>query len=205
MSVAPSPSPMGKYVFNIYNSVKTTLVGLGVTGRYLFKKPVTLQYPTEKPDVPVGYRGIHVYEKDKCIACDMCAVACPVDCIYIESIGKGKNAEMTRYEIDYNRCIFCALCVEPCPTSCIHMGQSYDLASYDSPSASVDFVKLWDERQMQSPTGERIEWKPSADEKKNPPPKPPPAAADASAPAPDKAVPAPAKTPTSPETDAAAS
>ena len=136
------------------------------------------------------FRSIHVYEKDKCIACDMCAAACPVDCIYIESIGKGKNAQMTRYEIDYNRCMFCALCVEPCPTSCIHMGQTYDLSRYDSTACSIEFVKLWDEHQMQSPTGESIVWKEGAEEPKKPSAQkaataPPPASAPADAPSSD--------------------
>ena len=151
--------PVTEYFGTIVRGIRTTILGLGVTAKYLVRKPVTLQYPEEKPVVPPGYRGIHVFEKDKCIACDLCAAACPVDCIYIESIGKGKNAQMTRYEIDYNRCIFCAFCVEPCPTSCIHMGQSFDLSKYTSEGCSVDFVKLWDEQQMQSPTGETIAWK----------------------------------------------
>jgi NADH-quinone oxidoreductase subunit I len=158
MAVYPKSTPVADYLATIWNAVKTTAVGLGITGRYLLKKPVTLQYPDEKPAVPEGYRGIHVYEIDKCIACDLCAVACPVDCIYIESIGKGKTAQLTRYEIDYNRCMFCALCVEPCPTDCIHMGKSYDLTKYDSESCSVDFVKIWTDGKLQSPTGERIEW-----------------------------------------------
>jgi NADH-quinone oxidoreductase subunit I len=152
----PRRSAAAEYFGNLWNGILTTIVGLGVTGRYLLSKPVTLQYPDEKPEIPEGYRGIHVFEKDKCIACDLCAVACPVDCIYIESIGKGKNAQITRYEIDYNRCMFCALCVEPCPADCIHMGPSYDLSQYDSPSCSIDFARLWDERQLQSPTGDRV-------------------------------------------------
>ena len=155
-SARPRRSPAAEYFGNLWNGILTTIVGLGVTGRYLLSKPVTLQYPEEKPEIPEGYRGIHVFERDKCIACDLCAVACPVDCIYIESIGKGKGAPITRYEIDYNRCMFCALCVEPCPADCIHMGKSFDLSRYDSPSCSIDFARLWDEQQLQSPTGDRV-------------------------------------------------
>ena len=158
MDKSTHPAPVAEYFGTIWQAIKTTIVGMGITGRYLFKKPVTMQYPDERPEVPEGYRGIHVYEIDKCIACDLCAVACPVDCIYIESIGKGKTAQLTRYEIDYNRCMFCALCVEPCPTDCIHMGKSFDLSQYGSDSCSVDFAKLWQQKKMQSPTGERIEW-----------------------------------------------
>ncbi|MCX7017530.1 MAG: NADH-quinone oxidoreductase subunit I [bacterium] len=151
-------SPVAEYFGMVWNAVITTLIGLGVTGWYMFTKPVTLQYPDEKPEIPDGYRGIHIYEKEKCIACDLCSAACPVDCIKIESAGKGKNAVITRYEIDYNRCLFCGLCVEPCPSNCIHMGKSYDLAAYRSQDCAIDFVKLWEERKLQSPSGDVIEW-----------------------------------------------
>lgn len=152
------PSPIADYFATIWSGIRTTLIGMGITGRYFLQKPVTMQYPDEKPAVPEGYRGIHVYEIERCIACDLCAQACPVDCIYIESIGKGKNAKLLRFEIDYNRCIFCALCVEPCPTDCIHMGKSYDYAQFNTDDCSVDFVKLWNTKKMQSPTGDRIVW-----------------------------------------------
>jgi NADH-quinone oxidoreductase subunit I len=151
-------SPVAEYFGTIWNALKTTVVGLGITGRYLLSKPVTLQYPDEKPQIPEGYRGLHVFEIERCIACDQCAIACPVDCIMIESIGKGKNATITRFEIDYNRCMFCGLCVDPCPTDCLHMGLSYDLTRYRSEECSVDFAALAKEEGKQSPTGEKVVW-----------------------------------------------
>ncbi len=153
----PTLEAVENYFGTVWNSIKTTLVGMGVTGKYLLSPPVTLQYPEEKPEIPDGYRGIHVFEIDRCIACNQCALACPVDCIAIESIGKGKNAVITRFEIDYNRCMFCGLCVEPCPTDCIHMGKSYDLTRYRSEECIVDFAKLAKEGK-QSPTGEVVRW-----------------------------------------------
>ncbi|AXA35602.1 MAG: NADH-quinone oxidoreductase subunit I [Candidatus Hydrogenedentota bacterium] len=150
-------SPVAEYFGTVWNALKTTVVGMKVTGKYLLSKPVTLQYPEEKPNVAPGYRGIHVYEVERCIACDQCAIACPVDCIYIESIGKGKNAVLTRFEIDYNRCMFCGLCIDPCPTDCIHMGESFDLTRFRSEDCSIDFVALANQG-LQSPTGERVVW-----------------------------------------------
>ncbi len=73
------------------------------------------------------YRGAHVLQRDengleKCVACFLCAAACPANCIYIEA---AENTEEQRissseryakvYNIDYNRCIFCGYCVEACP------------------------------------------------------------------------------------------
>jgi NADH-quinone oxidoreductase subunit I len=157
-------SPIQEYFGTVWNSVKTTLVGMGVTGKYFLSKPVTLQYPDEKPEIADGFRGIHVYEIERCIACDQCANACPVDCITIESTGKGKNAVITRYEIDYNRCMFCGFCVEPCPTDCIHMGKSFDLTRFSSDECVIDFAALAQEGK-QSPTGERVLWLTEPDRK----------------------------------------
>jgi len=47
--------------------------------------------------------------------------SCPVDCIKVEAIGKGKDQMLTRFDIDYGKCLFCDLCTAPCPTSAIHM------------------------------------------------------------------------------------
>jgi formate hydrogenlyase subunit 6/NADH:ubiquinone oxidoreductase subunit I len=97
------------------------------------------------------FRGIHWYEIEKCIACDMCAKACTVDCIYIEKSGNRKidkatgvasGGAMTRFAIDYAKCMFCALCCDPCPTDCIHMGNVHAMAGYDRESMIVEFTEL---------------------------------------------------------------
>ena len=91
--------------------------------------------------------GLHEFEPDKCIICNLCAKACPVDCIKIVGEGTGKNQVLLTYEIDYAKCLFCSLCVDPCPVDCIHMGQQYDLSTFERAEATkVDFTKgegLW--------------------------------------------------------------
>jgi formate hydrogenlyase subunit 6/NADH:ubiquinone oxidoreductase subunit I len=131
--------------------------------------------PEQRLTFAPRYRGIHEFEADKCIACDMCAKACPVDCIYIDKTaprkidkktGKvdPKGGVLVRYAIDYSKCLFCALCTEPCPTDCIHMGKLHDLSSYTREDVVVEFqdldkkgqrtpIPLWMER-----NAERIPW-----------------------------------------------
>ena len=129
------------YFQKVWNGVRTTAKGLGVTWRHFISKPYTVQYPEEEPYFSPYERGLHEFEPDKCIICHLCAKACPVDCIYIGEEGKGKTAKLTRYAIDYSKCLFCSLCVDPCPVDCIHMGQQYDLATFDRrEDTTIDFM-----------------------------------------------------------------
>jgi NADH-quinone oxidoreductase subunit I len=87
---------------------------------------------------------VHVQQRDengleKCVACFLCAAACPANCIYIEAadntaaqrISAGERYARV-YNIDYNRCIFCGYCVEACPTDAITHGHGFELANYDA-------------------------------------------------------------------------
>lgn len=133
---------MPGYLEQVWNGVRTTAKGMVLTWRHFFTKPITVQYPEERPYFSPFERGLHEFEPDKCIICHLCAKACPVDCIAIESTGAGKSAVLTKYEIDYAKCLFCSLCVDPCPVDCIHMGQQYDLSAYERENATkIDFTK----------------------------------------------------------------
>lgn len=117
-----------RYFADLWSGIATTIVGMNLTFWYLFRKPITMRYPEVRPVVPEGYRGIHGLDESKCHVCGGCAKACPVDCITIESIGKGKDQLMTRFDIDYGKCLFCELCTAPCPTNAIHMTKDFDFA-----------------------------------------------------------------------------
>jgi NADH-quinone oxidoreductase subunit I len=118
--------------------------GMTVTFREMMNPVLTENYPAGPPMFQPRYRGLHVLQRDengleKCVACFLCAVACPAQCIYIEAAdntaekrvsGAERYAEV--YNIDYSRCIFCGYCVEACPTDAITHGHGFELASFNT-------------------------------------------------------------------------
>ena len=102
------------------------LQGLKITFMHLFKKPVTLQYPDERPNVAPNFRGLHAlkvsHDKAKCVACYLCPTVCPAKCITVEA-GEDANHDKFAaiYEIDMLRCIFCGMCEEACPKEAIFL------------------------------------------------------------------------------------
>ncbi|HWE96182.1 MAG TPA: NADH-quinone oxidoreductase subunit I [Tepidisphaeraceae bacterium] len=161
------------YFRNIYDTVVSIAIGMKITLKYCFQKTVTVQYPEQRLTFAPRYRGIHEFEADQCIACDLCAKACPVDCIYIDKTaprkidkktGKATGGELLRFAIDYSKCLFCALCTEPCPTECIHMGKLHDLSCYSREDVVVEFADL-DKKGQRTPiplwmerNAEKIPW-----------------------------------------------
>ena len=111
--------------------------GLSLTFRHLLGKKITMQYPEETWTKPGGYRGLHKLTKDdkgrpKCVACYMCATACPAECIAIEAEEapwEDREKHPRRFDIDMLRCIFCGMCVEACPEDAIVMTERTELAA----------------------------------------------------------------------------
>ena len=101
------------------------LRGLGLTGRYLFRKKFTVQYPEEKTPQSPRFRGLHALRRypngeERCIACKLCEAVCPALAITIESEPRDDGTRRTtRYDIDLTKCIFCGFCEESCPVDSI--------------------------------------------------------------------------------------
>ncbi len=99
--------------------------GLSLTGKYLFKRKVTVQFPDEKTPISPRFRGLHALRRypngeERCIACKLCETVCPALAISIESEQRADNTRRTtRYDIDLTKCIFCGLCEESCPVDAI--------------------------------------------------------------------------------------
>jgi NADH-quinone oxidoreductase subunit I len=124
--------------------------GLMVTFRYQQPKLiVTEQYPAQRPKVAERYRGAPRLNinpetgETLCIACDLCALACPEKLIVVSS----RRDEQTRRKIltdftyDVSRCMFCGLCEDACPVDALELTQDFELAAYSRQGA------IWD-RQM---------------------------------------------------------
>jgi len=131
-----------EYAKNIWDGFWTTIVGMKVTGKYLLRKPITVQYPDERLPIPDRYRGIHYLEQEKCIDCLACARACPIDCIEMDAVRHGKELEWISFTLDYQKCMFCELCVYPCPKDCIHMGTEFALVVEDRSELNMDLLSF---------------------------------------------------------------
>jgi len=101
------------------------LRGLALTGRYFFRKKITVQYPEEKTPMSPRFRGQHAQRRyangeERCIACKLCEAVCPALAITIDLEQREDGTRRTtRYDIDLAKCIFCGFCEESCPVDAI--------------------------------------------------------------------------------------
>lgn len=137
--------------------VPAIIDGLRTTARHVTGyKSVTQQYPEQRPELPMNYRGVHRLNKDdagrvKCVACMMCATACPAKCIDIVAAPAPKNEEWAgrdkypaTFVIDELKCIYCGMCEEACPVDAIELTHIYDLVGTSRQDLTYDKEKLLD-------------------------------------------------------------
>ena len=109
--------------------------GLALTGKYMFARKITVQYPEEKTPMSPRFRGLHALRRypngeERCIACKLCEAICPAQAITIEA-GPRRNdgtRRTTRYDIDMVKCIYCGMCQEACPVDAIVEGPNLEFS-----------------------------------------------------------------------------
>lgn len=108
------------------------LLGLKLTGRYLFTKKITVQFPEERTPQSPRFRGLHALRRypngeERCIACKLCEAVCPALAITIDSEQRDDGTRRTtRYDIDLFKCIYCGFCEESCPVDSIVLTRVMD-------------------------------------------------------------------------------
>ena len=106
--------------------------GLRLTGRNLFARKITVQYPDERTPQSPRFRGLHALRRypngeERCIACKLCEAVCPALAITIESEAREDGTRRTtRYDIDLFKCIYCGFCEESCPVDAIVETRLYE-------------------------------------------------------------------------------
>ena len=135
------------------------IAGAGVTIRYFFSEPVTVQYPFQRRKVAPRFKGVLAlipdkYGDDKCIGCMQCVKICPVDCLTVitrkmtKEEAEGHKSEVKKrfyidtFEVDLQRCMLCSLCVEVCPTQALEMSHSVHMVMTNRESQIYDRIGM---------------------------------------------------------------
>ncbi len=102
-----------------------------------FLRPrVTVPYPDRKAYLPPRWRGRIVLTRDpeggeRCVACYLCAVACPVACIALQATEDETGRRYPAFfRINFSRCIYCGYCEEACPTYAIQLIPDFEMSEY---------------------------------------------------------------------------
>ncbi|MGE5424380.1 MAG: NADH-quinone oxidoreductase subunit NuoI [Syntrophothermus sp.] len=117
-------------MFSILRSIWLTFL-------HTFRKRETVEYPEERVYRPARYRGRIILSRDpdgkeRCVACYLCAAACPVDCISLQATEDEFGRRYPEFfRINFSRCIFCGYCEEACPTYAIQLTPDFELGEFD--------------------------------------------------------------------------
>jgi NADH-quinone oxidoreductase subunit I len=140
---------MWTYLKELFGGAYSLAVGMWITLRHTFRRPVTVQYPYESIKMSARYRGhiqLTVDEKTgqpKCIACMACEKACPSGCIKLEGHKPEGSTRrvVSKYTLDFTLCSLCGLCVESCNFDALEFSKDYNLASTKKDEYFMDLMK----------------------------------------------------------------
>ena len=109
--------------------------GLWYIFGHAFRRRVTIQYPEQKPYLPPRWRGRIILSRingqERCVACYLCAVACPPSCISLQAAEDETGRRYPKFfRINFSRCIFCGFCEDACPTRAIQLTPDFEMGEY---------------------------------------------------------------------------
>jgi NADH-quinone oxidoreductase subunit I len=145
---------MWNYLKEIGLGFYSLLVGMWITLRHLFRRPVTVQYPYQTVRLPARYRG-HIEltcdestKQPKCIVCMACQRACPSGCITLDGQKPegGTRKVLTQYKLNFTTCSLCGLCVESCNFAALRFSRDYNLASTRKEDYIMDLLAVKQEK-----------------------------------------------------------
>ncbi|MDD3149996.1 MAG: NADH-quinone oxidoreductase subunit I [Candidatus Gastranaerophilales bacterium] len=117
--------------------------------KHLFRKPITLEYPEQRPDLSQRFKGrlaLRVKEdgSDRCSGCGSCVKVCPCGDLIQITKEKDENGKfiVKDFVVDMGRCIFCGNCTEVCPSKGLVMTNEFELADYSRESLIYDKKRL---------------------------------------------------------------
>lgn len=173
-------SGVAEYFANIRDAVSTVTKGLSITMRAFLKSnglrktmggydygsgEVTINYPEVKDNIPLNSRNRLFMFQEGCIACNQCAVICPVECITIESRkkvaeedpdaktpprfgSKPLKLKLLQFDIDEALCCFCGLCTEVCPTECLVHTPEFEYSKFDRDKLVYNYLEFKDDNPL---------------------------------------------------------
>ncbi len=135
------------YFLDIYDGVKTLLIGMSVTGKYFLtsrKGTITQQYPDNRETLKMfdRFRGEVIMPHDennehRCTGCQKCEIACPngtIEIIWARKINEetgNKKKVIDKFVYHLGLCTMCGLCMDVCPTDAIEWGQNFENSVFD--------------------------------------------------------------------------
>ncbi|MFA6111357.1 MAG: NADH-quinone oxidoreductase subunit NuoI [Candidatus Latescibacterota bacterium] len=120
-----------------FESVLSLLRSMWIVFLHAFHRRVTVSYPEQRPYLAPRWRGRIVLTRDpdgqeRCVACYLCSVACPVSCIALEATQDETGRRYPAvFRINFSRCIFCGMCEEACPTTAIQLTPDFEMSEYN--------------------------------------------------------------------------
>lgn len=135
----------------IFKDIKNLIAGMGITGKHLGRRAVTIQYPEQKMEMPERSRGVVVLLSDKetgdlnCTMCMLCMRACPTGAIQIDAPrDESKKRHLNSFVVDNMICCYCGLCEESCNFSAIKLATKYEFSTVSKEDL------IWDEKKLQA-------------------------------------------------------